>query len=156
MNAAGDADVGAGAQSDPDNQDQDQDQAHSDTEEQAGGEQEEVREMAVGDDPDLLDLDLNHERIGRIENLDGLRRVETVCLRWNLIKRVENLDCLADTLTELDLYDNQIAELENLGSLVNLTSLDVSFNRIRKIQVNTPNSAPSTLLSVIHTHARVL
>ncbi len=89
----------------------------------------------MGEDPDILDLDLNHERIGRIENLDGLRCLETLCLRWNLIKRIENLDCLAETLTELDLYDNQIGEIECLGALVNLTSLDMSFNRIRKIQV---------------------
>ncbi len=90
----------------------------------------------MGDDPDILDLDLNHERIAVIENLDGLTRLETLCLRWNLVKRIENLDCLAENLTELDLYDNQIAKLENLGALVNLTSLDVSFNRLRKIEVS--------------------
>ncbi len=28
-------------------------------------------------------------------------------LRWNLIKKIENLSCLANTLQELELYDNQ-------------------------------------------------
>ena len=35
-------------------------------------------------------------------------QVEKLCLRWNLLKRIENLDCTANTLTELDLYDNQV------------------------------------------------
>ena len=46
-------------------------------------------------------------------------RVETLCLRQNLIKRIENLQHNA-TLTELDLYDNQISKIEHLDALVNL------------------------------------
>lgn len=40
-------------------------------------------------------------------------------MRWNLIKKIENLDHLTE-LQELELYDNQITELENLNCLVNL------------------------------------
>ena len=65
------------------------------------------------------DVDLNHSRIGKIENLEVLVRVETLCLRQNLIKRIENLQHNA-TLTELDLYDNQISKIEHLDALVNL------------------------------------
>lgn len=40
-------------------------------------------------------------------------------LRWNMIKKIENLDTLI-TLEELELYDNQITKIENLHHLVNL------------------------------------
>ena len=46
-------------------------------------------------------------------------QVEGLYLRWNLIKKIENLDTLV-TLTELELYDNQITIIENLDALVNL------------------------------------
>ena len=60
--------------------------------------------------------------------------METLSLRWNMIKTIENLSNLGATLRELELYDNQISKLENLESLVNLEILDVSHNRIRKIE----------------------
>lgn len=40
-------------------------------------------------------------------------------LRWNMIKKIENLDTLI-TLEELELYDNQITKIENLNHLINL------------------------------------
>ena len=85
-------------------------------------------------DPDTIDLDLNHGRIGKIQNLESLTQLETLTLRWNMIKTIENLNNLGATLRELELYDNQITKLENLESLVNLEILDVSHNRIRKIE----------------------
>ena len=48
-----------------------------------------------------------------------LKQVETLCLRWNLIKTIENLDTLT-SLRELELYDNQITVINNLSTLVNL------------------------------------
>lgn len=39
--------------------------------------------------------------------------------RWNLIKKIENLDTLV-SLEELEFYDNQITEIENLDTLVNM------------------------------------
>lgn len=40
-------------------------------------------------------------------------------MRWNLIKKIENLEKLT-TLLEVEFYDNQITEIENLETLVNL------------------------------------
>ena len=44
---------------------------------------------------------------------------QTLSLRQNLIKCVENLESLV-SLRELDLYDNQIRKLENLDALTEL------------------------------------
>lgn len=44
---------------------------------------------------------------------------QTLSLRQNLIKKIENLDSLT-SLRELDLYDNQIRKLENLHQLTEL------------------------------------
>lgn len=48
-----------------------------------------------------------------------LSSTQTLSLRQNLIKKIENLDSLA-SLRELDLYDNQIRRLENLQQLTAL------------------------------------
>lgn len=40
-------------------------------------------------------------------------------MRWNLIKKIENLGTLT-TLEELEFYDNQITKIENIETLVNL------------------------------------
>lgn len=81
--------------------------------------EEETEDLRILD-PDTIDLDLNHGRIGKIENLEPLTQLQTLSLRWNLIKKIENLTTLGQTLTELELYDNQIGKLENLDALVNL------------------------------------
>lgn len=70
-------------------------------------------------DPEAEWLDLNHARIGKIENLEPMVKLERLFLRWNLLKQIENLDHLT-RLVELELYDNQIVEIENLDTLVNL------------------------------------
>lgn len=70
-------------------------------------------------DPDTLELDLNHGRIGKLQNLEPLTSIERLYLRWNLITTIENLHTLV-TLKELELYDNQITKIENLDALVNL------------------------------------
>ena len=49
----------------------------------------------------------NHGRIAVMENLEVLTRVETLCLRWNMISKIQNVSTLT-SLTELDLYDNQV------------------------------------------------
>lgn len=77
-----------------------------------------VNELMVID-PETLELDLNHGRIGKMENLEPLTQIERLFLRWNLIKKIENVSTLV-TLKELELYDNQITKIENLGALVNL------------------------------------
>ncbi|KAK2706195.1 hypothetical protein QYM36_016286 [Artemia franciscana] len=84
-------------------------------------------------DPEAEDVDLNHGRIAKIENLEALQSVKTLSLRWNFIKKIENLSTLT-TLKELELYDNQITKIEGLESLVNLEVLDISHNRLSKIE----------------------
>ena len=49
----------------------------------------------------------------------GLLVFQTLCLRQNLITKIENLEHNV-LLTELDLYDNQITKIENLDTLVDL------------------------------------
>ena len=70
-------------------------------------------------DPSAIEVDLNHGKISKLENLDCLTQVEGLYLRWNLIKKIENLQSLV-TLKELELYDNQLTKIENLDALVNL------------------------------------
>lgn len=70
-------------------------------------------------DPDTLELDLNHGRIGKLQNLEPLTQIERLYLRWNLITKIENLSTLT-TLKELELYDNQITKIEGLEALQNL------------------------------------
>lgn len=70
-------------------------------------------------DPECEELDLNHARIGKIEHLERMVKLERLFLRWNLLKQIENMDTLT-RLVELELYDNQITEIENLDNLVNL------------------------------------
>lgn len=48
-----------------------------------------------------------------------LSSTQTLSLRQNLIKKIENLESLT-SLRELDLYDNQIRKLENLQQLTEL------------------------------------
>ncbi|PAV91461.1 hypothetical protein WR25_05799 [Diploscapter pachys] len=57
---------------------------------------------------DAKEVDLTRHRMKTIHGLETFTQVEKLCLRWNLLKQIENLDCTANTLTELDLYDNQM------------------------------------------------
>ncbi|EYC28373.1 hypothetical protein Y032_0007g3188 [Ancylostoma ceylanicum] len=90
-------------------------------------------ENVIEVDRDAISLDLTRTRLMRIEGFEFLHKIESLCLRWNLLKKIEGLDTLT-TLTYLDLYDNQIEKIENLSTLVNLETLDLSFNRIIKIE----------------------
>lgn len=87
-------------------------------EEGANAVEAETNELVISD-PNATEVDLNHGRIAKLENLECLAQVEGLFLRWNLIKKIENIGMLV-TLRELELYDNQITEIENLDSLVNL------------------------------------
>ena len=58
---------------------------------------------------------------------------QTICFRQNFIKKIEHLENLGATLTELDLRDNEIERIEGLETLRRLEMLDVSYNTIRKV-----------------------
>uniref|UniRef100_A0A915EFB6 Uncharacterized protein n=1 Tax=Ditylenchus dipsaci TaxID=166011 RepID=A0A915EFB6_9BILA len=66
--------------------------------------------------PDVKELDLTRTRSKKIEGLDHLKKINSLCFRWNLLSKIENLSNLV-TLTELDLYDNQqpLAQLDQCG-----------------------------------------
>lgn len=85
---------------------------------EATADTEETNELVILD-PNATEVDLNHGRISKLENLECLTQVEGLYLRWNLIKKIENIGMLV-TLKELELYDNQITVIENLDTLVNL------------------------------------
>lgn len=94
----------------------------------------EVNEISLEDiELDSTEVDFNHSRIGRVANLEGLRCVEVLVFRNNLIKKIENVHMLT-TLKEIEFYDNQITKIENLDALVNLQILDISFNRLTRIE----------------------
>jgi protein phosphatase 1 regulatory subunit 7 len=80
----------------------------------------EKEERTVTIDPGALDVDLNHCGLRRIERLEELTQVESLCLRQNYISKIEGLETLT-TLTDLDLYDNRLARIESLDNLTNLT-----------------------------------
>uniref|UniRef100_A0A914PVE9 Protein phosphatase 1 regulatory subunit 7 n=1 Tax=Panagrolaimus davidi TaxID=227884 RepID=A0A914PVE9_9BILA len=58
-------------------------------------------------DATAKDVDLTRRRIKKIEGFEFLHNFENLCLRWNLISKMENLSSLVK-LVELDLYDNQV------------------------------------------------
>ncbi|CAH8662713.1 unnamed protein product [Heterobilharzia americana] len=80
------------------------------------------------------DIDLEHCRIKSISKLDRFPNVRHLCLRNNLLKKLENFEPVSQTLEDLDVYDNQISKIENLDCLTKLTNLDLSFNRIKSIE----------------------
>lgn len=94
------------------------DSSKSSVEEAIVNTETETKELIILD-PNAIEVDFNHGRIEKLENLECLTKVEGLYLRWNLIKKIENIGMLT-SLKELELYDNQITEIENLGSLVNL------------------------------------
>ena len=53
-----------------------------------------------------------------MENLEVLTRVETLCLRWNMISKIQNVATLT-SLTELDLYDNQARLVGSFSGVYN-------------------------------------
>ena len=57
------------------------------------------------EEKDAYDLDFQHSKIRKIENLESLTRIETLGFRWNFLTKIENLSHLT-TLQELELYDN--------------------------------------------------
>jgi protein phosphatase 1 regulatory subunit 7 len=80
----------------------------------------------------LKELDLTNCRLKQIENTQNCKNLQILCLRQNLITKMEHLDtCVA--LKHLDLYDNQITIIQGVDSLP-LEHLDLSFNKIKQIE----------------------
>lgn len=89
--------------------------------------------------PNVIDLDLTHCGLKKIENIQHLTQLRILRLRQNLLTSIEEhgtgLECCSE-LEHLDLYDNQLktstisVELFN-RHLTKLNLLDLSFNQLR-------------------------
>lgn len=87
---------------------------------------------------DTETIDLIHLKIRSLEDLNLLRftRLQSLCLRQNLIESISEVEVLpVETMTDIDFYDNRIKHISsNVNKLVNLQNLDLSFNNIKHIK----------------------
>ncbi|XP_056007323.1 SH3 domain-binding protein 5-like [Ostrea edulis] len=84
----------------------------------------------------ITHLRLDRENISEIDGLELLgERVTNVYLQSNIIKRIENFECLKN-LQFLTLSGNQIQSIENLKHLQRLFFLDLSFNLINDFDID--------------------
>jgi hypothetical protein len=81
----------------------------------------------------LARLDLDDNRITKIDGLDNLKALEFLNLDNNNIEKVEGIDNLTG-LRNLSLDHNRISKIEGLDNLKSLENLDLSGNRITKIE----------------------
>ncbi|UPR04217.1 leucine-rich repeat domain-contataining protein [Chloropicon primus] len=78
---------------------------------------------------EVEELELDHKKIRKIENLSKLSNLKRLSLCDNEITRIEGLEeCY--NLEELCLEDNRVQTVENLESLRNLKKLDLGRNKI--------------------------
>ena len=78
---------------------------------------------------EVEELELDHKKIRKIENLSKLSHLKRLSLCDNEITRIEGLeDCY--NLEELCLEDNRVQTVENLEQLRNLKKLDLGRNKI--------------------------
>mmetsp|Transcript_6573 Transcript_6573/g.16812 ORF Transcript_6573/g.16812 Transcript_6573/m.16812 type:complete len:197 (-) Transcript_6573:72-662(-) len=75
-------------------------------------------------------LSLSTNNIEKISSLSGMDNLMVLSLGRNLIKKVENLDGVADTLEELWVSYNLIEKLANIEKLTKLRILFMSNNKI--------------------------
>lgn len=76
-------------------------------------------------------LALSTNNIEKISSLTGMENLRILSLGRNCIKKVENLDGIADTLEELWLSYNLIEKLAGVEKLSNIRVLYLGNNRIR-------------------------
>lgn len=96
-------------------------------------------------------LSLSTNNIDKISNLAGLDSLQKLSLARNLIKRIEGLDPVADTLQELWLSYNQIAQLSGLEKCGKLRVLLLANNKIadyKALEVLTPLTSLEELVLV--------
>jgi hypothetical protein len=81
----------------------------------------------------LIELDLCHNRLARMPNLEDLERLEYLNLSWNLLTSVTGLKKILN-LKELYLSHNRIHDLENLSGCESLVIIDAGHNKISFFQ----------------------
>lgn len=77
-------------------------------------------------------LSLSTNNIEKISSLSGMDNLTILSLGRNLVKKIENLDGVADTLEELWISYNLIDKLTNIEKLTKLRVLYMSNNKIEK------------------------
>jgi len=77
-------------------------------------------------------LSLSTNVIDRIQPLPGLKKLKILSLGRNLIKKVEKLDDVKDSLEELWISYNNIEKLDGFANLHNLKVLYMSNNHVHK------------------------
>lgn len=75
-------------------------------------------------------LSLSTNSIEKITSLSGMDNLKILSLGRNLIKKLENLDAVADSLEELWISYNQLASLAGIEKLGNLKILYASNNKV--------------------------
>lgn len=83
--------------------------------------------------PQVEILDLSHNRLEMIDNLQFLSHLRRANLSHNLIERLASLHTKLGNVTALNLSDNKLDSLEGLAKLYSLEILDVSHNDISQI-----------------------
>jgi dynein light chain 1, axonemal len=76
-------------------------------------------------------LSLSTNSVDRLIPLAGMKRLRVLSLGRNVLKRIEKLEDVAETLEEVWLSYNQITSLDGLSNLSNLTTLYISNNNIK-------------------------
>ena len=82
----------------------------------------------------LIELNLSHNHIERIPNLEELDRLEYLNLSWNFISSLSGARKIKG-LKELYLAHNRVSEIESLGFCENLVLFDVAYNKISSLGV---------------------
>jgi len=94
-------------------------------------------------------LSLSTNAIDRLIPLAGMKKLRILSLGRNVIKKIEKLDDVAETLEELWISYNQISSLDGLSNLQNLTTLYMSNNNIRSFAELTKLQALPKLRDVL-------
>ena len=77
-------------------------------------------------------LSLSGNCIEHMIPLQGLANLQVLVLSRNDIRRIQHLDCVANTLEELWISYNMIEQLDGLSQCRKLRTLYISHNKIKK------------------------
>ena len=77
-------------------------------------------------------LALSSNSIDRMISLSGMSKLKILSLGRNVIKKIEKLEDVSNSLEELWISYNQIGALDGLSCCPNLTTLYISNNQIKQ------------------------
>jgi len=88
-------------------------------------------DAALGSLKNCERLALSTNNIDRISSLSGMSKLKILSLGRNLIKKIEKLEDVSNSLEELWISYNQINSLDGISCCTNLTTLYISNNLIK-------------------------